>query len=121
MPNPRTEGAAREGEARRALERAGLRFRAANVSYRVGEIDLVMDDGEAIVFVEVRYRAGADFGGAMASVGARKRQRWLRAAQAFLAAHPALARRPCRFDLIAIEGERIDWERNVLAVNRFTP
>jgi putative endonuclease len=115
------EGAAWERAAQRELERAGLRLRAANVRYRFGELDLVMDEGEVLVFVEVRYRRGQDFGGGAASVDARKRLRLARAASAFLAATPAQARRACRFDVVAITGDaaapRFDWIRNAFALD----
>lgn len=57
-----------EAAARRWLESKGLRFIAANVRERGGEIDLIMRDGKTTVFVEVRYRRSAQFGGAAASV-----------------------------------------------------
>ena len=60
------EGARREAQARAHLEAQGLRFRAANVRYRFGELDLVMDAGEMLVFVEVRYRRSGSHGGALA-------------------------------------------------------
>lgn len=112
------EGARREAQARAHLEAQGLRFRAANVRYRFGELDLVMDAGEMLVFVEVRYRRSGSHGGALASIGVAKRQRLWQAAQAYLAANPALAHRPCRFDVVAIEGqgptERLHWLQHVL-------
>ena len=104
-----------ESRARQHLEDTGLRFRAANVRYRFGEIDLVMDDGETLVFVEVRVRLHAQFGGALSSVDQRKRRRLFAAASAFLAANPGLAQRPCRFDVVAIEGAAdapLNWLRN---------
>ena len=109
-------GAGFEALARSHLESAGLRLLAANARYRLGEIDLVMRDGEAVVFVEVRYRRGAGFGGSVFSVDAAKQRKLVLAAQCFLAAHPALARCPCRFDVVALEGgadaPRIDWIRH---------
>ena len=75
---------------------------------RGAEIDLILRDRDGtLVFVEVRARAGADHGGALASVGAVKRQRIVRAAQHFLLQLPVLP--PCRFDVVAIDGDRIDW------------
>jgi putative endonuclease len=115
------EGAAWEQAARRELERAGLRLRAANVRYPFGELDLVMDEGEQLVFVEVRYRRSRGFGDGAASVDGRKRMRLVRAASAYLAATPALARRPCRFDVVSIEGSvdapRFDWIRNAFTLD----
>ena len=111
------EGTAREAEARRALEGAGLNFRAANVRFRFGEIDLIMDDGDAIVFVEVRYRESRAFGGAAASVTPAKQKRLIRAASAWLAANPALAQRPCRFDVVAMGGGPPQWIRDAFRVD----
>jgi putative endonuclease len=115
------EGAAWEQAARRELERAGLRLRAANVRYPFGELDLVMDEGEQLVFVEVRYRRGVGFGDGAASVDGRKRMRLVRAASAYLAATPALARRPCRFDVVSIAGPvdapSFDWIRNAFTLD----
>ena len=89
--------------------------------YRFGELDLVMDDADVLVFVEVRYRRERDFGGGAASVDARKRGRLVRAASAYLAATPALARRPCRFDVVSVEGDaeapRFDWIRNAFTLD----
>ena len=101
----RARGAAIEDAARRHLVAAGLRELAANATYRGGELDLVMRDGTCVVFVEVRYRRHAGFGGGAASVDAGKRRRLLHAAQAFLAAHPALRDAPCRFDVVDASGD----------------
>ena len=64
-----------------------------------------MADGNAVVFVEVRYRASNAFGGGAASVDAGKRQRLIRAAQVFLQRHPEHACAPCRFDVVAASGD----------------
>lgn len=96
------------------LQRAGLHLVARNVAFRHGELDLIMRDGAEIVFVEVRYRRCARFGDGIDSIGPAKRGKLIRAAQLFLAANPALAQRPCRFDVVAI-GEADSephWLRN---------
>jgi len=77
---------------------------------RGGEVDLVMRDRDGtLVFVEVRVRRDARFGGAAASIGAAKRERLVFAASHFLRrlADPP----PCRFDVVAVDGERIEWLR----------
>ena len=75
---------------------------------RAGEVDLIMRAGDGtIVFVEVRARAGRDFGGAAASIGAAKRARLIYAAQCYLRRLRTLP--PCRFDVVAIDGERLEW------------
>ncbi len=108
-----TEG---EAIARRYLERVGLVFIAANVRYRVGEIDLVMRDVDAtIAFVEVRRRTRPTYGGAAASITQAKRNRLIAAASHYMAAR-RIAARPCRFDVVTIEGggqePRIEWIRD---------
>ncbi len=97
-------GDAWETRARRQLENAGLILVAHNFSTRFGELDLVMLDGNTLVFVEVRYRRVSRYGSAADSVTARKRERLIRAANGFLAAHPQHAERPCRFDLVSFDG-----------------
>lgn len=87
------------------LQARGLRLVARNAQARGGEIDLVMADGDVLVFVEVRYRASAAFGGGAASVDAGKRRRLVHAAQSFLLAHPRHAESACRFDVIDAGGE----------------
>lgn len=90
---------------RRALEHLrtqGLTLVTQNWSCRRGELDLVMLDGDTVVFVEVRYRKHSAWGGAMESIDARKRQKIILAAQTFLQNQKRLANRPCRFDVIAL-------------------
>lgn len=98
-----------EGRARRLLEAAGLVFIAANVRYKIGELDLVMADGETLVFVEVRERASLRFGGAAASIDVRKRQRLQRAAQRYLQQRSGARPPPCRFDVVAFEAGEPHW------------
>jgi putative endonuclease len=113
--NRRATGITHEVAAARHLESHGLVVIERNVGFRVGEIDLVLADGDTVVFAEVRYRRGEGWGGAAASVDAGKRRRLVAAAQAWLARHPEAARRPCRFDVVAVGGVtpyRIDWLRD---------
>jgi len=109
----RQRGQAGEDRALRCLQAAGLRLVERN--YRTpgrggGEIDLIMRDAEGtLVFVEVRSRGHPGYGGAGASIGAVKQSRVVRAAQHYLqrwAAPP-----PCRFDMVLIEGARVQWLR----------
>lgn len=109
----RMRGAAAEDRALAHLQRAGLRLVERN--YRTpgrggGEIDLIMREADGtLVFVEVRARASGTQGGAAASVGAPKQRRIVFAARHYLLRWPAPP--PCRFDVLAIEGERIEWLR----------
>jgi putative endonuclease len=111
----RRTGEAFEQRARAQLERAGLVLLAQNHVTRFGELDLVMRDGDTLVFVEVRYRHRTRYGGAAASVTAPKRAKLVRAAALFLAAHAQYANLECRFDVVAFEGPpqapRVAWHR----------
>lgn len=103
-------GAEAEERAARHLERQGLALLARNWRCRHGEIDLVMRDGATLVFVEVRARRRAEYGGAAESITAAKRGRLQRSAEAYLA--QSSHRGPCRFDVVLIDAERITWLRH---------
>lgn len=105
-----------EAAALRLLESQGLVLLARNLHTRLGEIDLVMRDGDTLVFIEVRARAGTRFGGAAASISQEKQARLARAAGQWL---PELARRywagaapAARFDAVLFDGGRAAWLRN---------
>ena len=77
---------------------------------RGGEVDLIMRDRDGtLVFVEVRARRSPAYGGAAASVSAAKRRSLVLAAKIFLTRQRTTP--PCRFDVVAIDGERIEWLR----------
>lgn len=101
-----------EAEALSFLVAKGLCPVARNVSSRLGEIDLIMRDGDELIFVEVRARARSDYGGAAASVGWAKQQRLRREAQRWLSSTYGDRWPACRFDVCAVgpEGD-IDWIR----------
>ncbi len=100
------------------LEQQGLRLLERNWHCRSGELDLVMLDGDTVVFVEVRYRKHAAWGGALESVDARKRSKLISAAQQFLHKETRWSKHPCRFDVIAISAEgsqamaQLNWLQN---------
>jgi putative endonuclease len=100
--NRRDRGSEGEDIALRHLRGAGYRPIERNVRTRGGEIDLVMEHGDTIVFVEVRSRASARFGSALESVDRRKQRRLARLAESYLARHRLDGRR-ARFDVVAVE------------------
>lgn len=104
-----------ESLARSTLEAKGWTTLAANVRRREGEIDLVMDDGEAVVFVEVRQRSSAAHGGAAHSLGPAKQARVRRTAKAWLASSGRFDD-PVRFDAVLVDGDaghpRLRWLRD---------
>ncbi len=107
------DGAQAEQWAAQYLLRQGLKPVAQNYRGRFGEIDLIMQDGPELVFVEVRLRRSEDFGGAAASIDTRKQQRIISTAQQYLA---DLARiPPCRFDVVLmgdVQGGQVQWLKN---------
>ena len=113
----KTQSVGKEAELRAEhwLARSGLRLLQRNYRCRGGEIDLIMRDGELLVFIEVRYRAGNTHGGALASVGTHKRQRLILAAQHYL--QTSAWRGPCRFDVIGFEGDHVQplWIRDAFS------
>jgi len=78
---------------------------------RGGEVDLILRDARdgTLVFVEVRARSGSAHGGAAASVTAGKQRRIVYAARHYLLRLASLP--PCRFDVVSVDGERIEWLR----------
>jgi putative endonuclease len=101
-------GAAAEDAAARFLAGKGLRLVERNYRCRFGEIDLILRDGQTLVFVEVRYRRSRHFGGAAESITAAKRGKLLRAAGHYMASR---GRTPeCRFDAVLLDGEGGDIE-----------
>lgn len=106
-------GAQAEQWAAQYLQQHGLKPITQNFRSRFGEIDLIMQDGATLVFIEVRLRRNANFGGAAASIDARKQQRIIHTAQQYLA---SLARTPpCRFDVVLMDdaqGHNVQWLKN---------
>lgn len=101
-----------ESEAAAYLAGRGLRLRERNFRVRGGEIDLIMQDGATVVFVEVRARSRSDFGDAGASIDAFKQERIVLAARHWLARHGECA---CRFDCVLIDDGHLRWLRNAFA------
>lgn len=101
-----------EERALQHLQAAGLRLVQRSFLCKVGEIDLIMRDQTHLVFVEVRQRANRRYGGAVASVTSSKQRRLTHAAQFYLQKNRVES--PCRFDLVAFEGEELIWLKNII-------
>lgn len=109
-------GAAAEDAALRHLVAAGCRLLERNARYRDGELDLVMNERDLVVFVEVRQRASQRFGGALASVDVFKQKRLKRAAQRWLGERYGERWPACRFDVVSVDPDgRIEWIRDAFA------
>lgn len=113
--NRKATGDRAEGLVCRYLEQRGLVLLERNYRCRGGEIDLIMCEGDTLVFIEVRYRRSTAFGRAAETVSASKRSRLVQCAGRYLTQHRAW-HRPARFDVVCIEGELrregIDWLRD---------
>ena len=103
--------------AERFLARHGLTLVVRNYRCRYGEIDLIMQHAEALVFVEVKLRktrsGKVDFGGALASITSSKQAKLVATAQHYLAGFKHLP--PCRFDAVLLNGlnvNDVEWLRN---------
>ncbi|MGR9051061.1 MAG: YraN family protein [Gammaproteobacteria bacterium] len=89
----------------------GLRPVCRNYRCRLGELDLVMEDGGSLVVVEVRYRNNDRYGGAPASITPQKQTRIVAATRHYLSCHKT--QRPIRFDVVAITGNAtFEWIKN---------
>ena len=116
-PNDTTDGSRAEALAASHLSRHGLVVLERNFRVRGGEIDLICRDGSTLVFVEVRLRRHAGFGGAAASITATKRQRLMTAARHYLGRAPDT---PCRFDCVLLsdlDERRLEWIRDAFSAD----
>jgi len=103
-------GAAAEGLALRQLQGKGLKTVARNWRCHGGELDFMVREGETLVVAEVHKRSSESFGGAAASVDARKRERIIQSTQRFLLDHPEFEDAPVRFDVLTLDrSDRIEW------------
>ena len=109
-----TRGREAETRAWQYLQERGLRLLQRNYRSRRGEIDLVLQDQDSLVFVEVRYRREARFGSGAESVDRRKQSKLIACAQHYMQAFPGMARQPCRFDVVSVDGsgDSIEWIRD---------
>lgn len=92
----------------------------SNYQCKLGEIDLIMKHGAVLVFVEVRYRLNSNFMSPVVSINARKQQKLLRTAQAYLKHHRLTDKMPCRIDVVGVtpdhsgDGFHFEWIRNAV-------
>ena len=106
-----SEGARAEDLCADLMRAAGLKLVERNWRCRLGEIDLIAEEGRTVVFAEVRLRRLSAFGGAAESITAAKRARLLAAARLYLARRSDA---PCRFDVFLIDGSpaSVRWIRD---------
>lgn len=101
LPEHLRRGQLGERAARKYLRRLGLKFLTANFRSARGEIDLVLRDGDCLVFAEVKTRSSEGWTRPAAAVDARKRRLLSQAALDYL----RLLRNPevkIRFDIVEV-------------------
>ncbi|MFH0341074.1 MAG: YraN family protein [Chromatiales bacterium] len=103
----RERGAWAESIALRYLGARGLRLLTRNYRCLAGEIDIVMKDNDTLVFIEVRYRAGTDYGSPLETINHTKQTRILKTASHYLQTHRmSTGHAPCRFDVVVVTGAK---------------
>ena len=110
--NKRRLGGVYEEQAARYLEEQGLVIVERNYRFRFGEIDLIAQDGEYLVFVEVKYRSSRNSGSPLAAVDAAKQHVISRVAKNYLLTCRRSVDIPCRFDVVGFDGDEITWVKN---------
>ncbi len=114
-----TIGSEIESQVYAYLQKQGFKLVHRNFRCRLGEIDLIGLHQNQLLFIEVRFRRNAAYGGAAASVNLRKQQKLIKAARFFLLKYPKMANCACRFDVVAVTLKHeanykleIDWIQN---------
>lgn len=97
------------------LKREGYEILERNFRCRQGEIDLIAREGVYLVFVEVKYRRNGGRGAPEEAVDGRKQQRICRTAAYYMVKHQIYDTCPCRFDVVAVEGQRVRLYRDAFA------
>ena len=100
--------AGKEGEDRAAaiLKKEGYKILLRNFKSRFGEIDIIAEDNDFLVFVEVKRRTGQNFGMSLEAIDSRKKLHIIRSAQIYLKMNHCLNRR-IRFDVVGIDGDNV--------------
>lgn len=118
--NSQKAGQKAENEASRFLQTKGLRLLAQNYHCHFGEIDLIMQDHEDIVFIEVRVRNNSCYGDPIESVTIKKQKKIFKTATHYLQTKNWLDKVNCRFDIIGISGSNdIEWVKDAFEVDYF--
>lgn len=111
-----SRGAQAEAQAERYLLQQGLVKRDKNYRCKLGEIDLIMQQGDTLVFIEVRLRSHRQFANAAESVTLSKQRKIVNTAGYYLQQHQLTDKVNCRFDVIAFgEATAPEWIKNAFS------
>jgi len=111
----RIYGFKQENIALKFLKKRGLKLIEQNYNTKLGEVDLIMREGNTIIFIEVRYRRSSAYGSACESVTYYKQQKIIKASTVYLQRNNLYDRVNIRFDIIAISSDSIhpiEWVKN---------
>lgn len=110
--NTREQGAQKEKQVCAYLLSKGVKVKEQNFRCRQGEIDIVGQDGEYLVFFEVKYRSSRNRGSAAEAVGYAKQKKICRVADYYRAVYRCMEDTPIRFDVVAVDKEEVTWIKN---------
>lgn len=110
--NRRKIGEEQESLACQYLLERGIRIRERNFRCRQGEIDIIGYEKEYLIFFEVKYRRDDSKGNAAEAVGFGKQRKICRVSDYYRMIHGCSLDTPIRFDVIAIDGDKIEWIRD---------
>lgn len=110
--NKRQLGADKEQLAAEYLTARGMDILERNFRNRQGEIDIIGRHGQYLVFVEVKFRSGTDMGMAVEAVGIRKQRQICKVADYYRMIHHLGDNTAVRYDVLAIQGEDVQWIQN---------
>lgn len=113
--NKREKGAQKEEQVCACLLSEGVKIVERNFRNRQGEIDIIGYDGDYLVFFEVKFRSGESRGNAAEAVGFAKQRNICRVADYYRAMHHCPEDTPIRFDVVAVDGERVNWIRDAFS------
>ena len=110
--NTRKIGIQKEETACRYLKEQGIQIKERNYRCKMGEIDIIGYDKDCLVIFEVKYRKDMAMGSASEAVDYRKQKKICSVFDYYRMIHKCPDNQAVRFDVIAIEGDRIDWIKN---------
>ncbi|MBV54103.1 MAG: YraN family protein [Coxiellaceae bacterium] len=118
MPSPRQDqGYYVEQQAKRFLKKKGFIYLSQHFQCRFGEIDLIMKDGDTLVFVEVRSRQLSSYSNALESISLNKQRKLIKAIHVYLHSHQLPHLTDCRIDIVGKDGSnKLYWIQNALEV-----
>lgn len=115
MLSKQEEGREGEKKAEKTLKKAGYKIIEKNFRTRFGEIDIIAEEKDCLVFVEVKKRNTASFGDPFHAINRRKRQHMIKSALFYMKNHDSFNRK-VRFDVVGIEGDNIRIIKNAFMV-----